>query len=124
MSRSRSSEVRFMTPKRWAVIIVLAIGLLLLLINLYIQWAQSGYRQEEREAIQRVKAEAGLTKIESADKFVWDRIVWIVRGELEDGTKLYVWSFADGGDEELQTVPVSDVYPRERIAEDVLREYP
>ena len=33
--RRRQSDIRFMTPKRWAVIILLEIGLVLMLLNLY-----------------------------------------------------------------------------------------
>jgi len=51
--RRRQSDVRFMTPMRWAVIVLLAIGLVLLLLNLYFQWARSDYVREEREAIRR-----------------------------------------------------------------------
>jgi Uncharacterized protein conserved in bacteria len=118
--RRRQSDVRFMTPMRWAVIVLLAIGLVLLLLNLYFQWARSDYVREEREAIRRVKAEAGLTKIESAVKFVWDDIVWVVRGKGEDGADLYVWAFAD----RIETVDAGEAYDVQRLRQDVIREFP
>jgi uncharacterized protein YpmB len=118
--RRRQSDIRFMTPKRWAVIILLGIGLVLMLLNLYFQWARSDYVREEREAIRRVKAEAGLTKVESAVKFVWDDIVWVVRGNREDGSDLYVWAFAD----RIETVDAGGAYNVGRLRQDVLREFP
>ncbi|AGA57941.1 MAG: hypothetical protein C6W55_06905 [Thermobacillus sp.] len=118
--RRRQSDIRFMTPKRWAVIILLGIGLVLMLLNLYFQWARSDYVREERDAIRRVKAEAGLTKVESAVKFVWDDIVWIIRGEREDGADLYVWAFAD----RIESVHGEEAYDVERLRQDVLRAFP
>lgn len=118
--RRRQSDIRFMTPGRWAVIILLSIGLVLLLVNLYFQWARSDYVLEEREAIRRVKAEAGLAQVDSAVKFVWDEIVWVVRGEREDGAALYVWAFED----RVETMDEGEAYDPDRLREDVLREHP
>jgi Uncharacterized protein conserved in bacteria len=118
--RRQPSDVRFMTPMRWAVIILLSIGLVLLLLNLYFQWARSDFVREEREAVRRAKAEAGLAKVESAVKFVWDDIVWIVRGEREDVADLYVWTFAD----RVETVDAGEAYDTERLRQDVLRAFP
>lgn len=118
--RRRPSEDRFMTPKRWAVIVLLSIGLVLLLLDLYFRWARSDYVREEREAVRRVMAEAGLTKVESAVKFVWDDVVWVVRGKGEDGSDLYVWAFADS----IETVHAEEAYDIEWLRQDVLREFP
>jgi uncharacterized protein YpmB len=109
-----------MTPGRWAVIILLSIGLVLVLLNLYFQWARSDYVREEREAIRRAKAEAGLVKIDSSVKFVWDEVVWIVRGEREDGAGLYVWTFAD----RVETMDEGEAFDPGRLREEVLREHP
>jgi len=118
--RRRQSDIRFMTPGRWAVIILLSIGLVLLLLNLYFQWARSDYAREEREAIRRAKAEAGLAEVDSAVKFVWDETVWVVRGKREDGAGLYVWAFAD----RVETTDADEAYNPDRLHEDVLRERP
>jgi len=118
--RRGDPEDRFMTPWRWAVIVLLSFGIVLLLINLYFQWVRSDYDREEREAIRRIKAEAGLATVESAVKFVWDDIVWIVRGQREDGTDLYVWAFAD----RIETADGAEAYDAGRLREDVLRQYP
>jgi uncharacterized protein YpmB len=118
--RRRETEERFMTPARWAVIILLLIGLVLVLVMLYFQWARSDYAREERAAVRRVMAEAGLGKVESADKFVWDDIVWIIRGEREDGADVYVWAFPD----RVETVDAGEAYDADRLRQDVLRAIP
>jgi len=118
--RRREPAERFMTPRRWAVIVLLSLGLVLALILLYLQWARSDYAREEREAVQRAVAEAGLRKAESAVKFVWDEVVWVVRGEREDGSDAYVWVFAD----RVEITDAGEAYDADALRRDVLREHP
>lgn len=116
----RAGTARYMTPGRWAVIAGMVIVLILLALNLYYQWVQSGIWQEERTAVQRAKDDAGLAEVKQADKFVWDESVWVVQGKDDDGTLLYVWVAEDS----VSTVAAADAYPADRLKSDVRRAYP
>ena len=118
--RRREPGDRFMTPGRWAVIVLLSIGLVLVLILLYFQWARSDDAHEEREAVRRAMDEAGLGKAKSAVKFVWDEVVWVVRGELQEGADVYVWVFTD----RVEITDAGEAYDADALRKDVLREHP
>jgi uncharacterized protein YpmB len=118
--RRREAGERFMTPGRWAVIVLLSLGLVLALVLLYFQWARSDYAREEREAVRRATAEAGLRRAESAVKFVWDEVVWVVLGEREDGSDVYVWVFPD----RVEITNAGEAYDAETLRTDVLKANP
>ena len=82
--------------------------------------ARSDYVREEREAIRAGEGGSRPDEIESAVKFVWDDIVWIIRGEREDGEDLYVWAFAD----RIESVHAEEAYDVGRLRQDVRRAVP
>ena len=109
-----------MTPRRWTVLGILALVLILLLLNLYMQWVQSGYRQEEQAAERTAKAETGLAEVTKADKFVWEETAWVFQGTDQAGERLFVWVTGKGA----EAVKADDGYPRAQLKADVLRELP
>ncbi len=115
---SRDTAAHFMTPKRWAVIGLLAVVLILLMLNLYYQWIQSDYGNERRAAERQAMAQAGLTNIADAGKFVWDEPVWVVEGDNEAGERVYAWVTSGG----VETVAASDSFPKTGVKSALLRE--
>ncbi|EXX91172.1 cell wall elongation regulator TseB-like domain-containing protein [Paenibacillus darwinianus] len=94
--------------------------LILLLLNLYMQWILSGYWQEERAAERTALAETRLTKVTKTDKFVWDETAWVIQGTDQAGEGLFVWVTDNGA----EAVKAGDGYPRAQLKADVLRELP
>ncbi|MCF2942590.1 DUF5590 domain-containing protein [Paenibacillus tarimensis] len=97
-----------MTPGRWAILGSLATILILLLLNLYYQWVQSDIRREERAAERIAVDAAQLTDISETEKFVWDEVVWVVRGSAHDGQKVMVWVTDGKADVVPETLGVTE----------------
>ncbi|PZD93572.1 hypothetical protein DNH61_23425 [Paenibacillus sambharensis] len=120
MRSGSSAANRFMTPGRWAILGTLAAILILLLLNLYYQWIQTDIWQEERAAERIAVDAAQLTDISETEKFVWDEVVWIVRGSAQDGQQLMVW-VTDG---KADVVPASEGVTEQTVREKLLAARP
>ena len=118
--KSRGTAAAFMTPGRWAVLALLALVLIVLMLNLYYQWIQSDFSKERRAAERLAMAQAGLTTVEQADKFVWDEAVWVVEGNNEAGEHLYAWVTSGG----VETTAAAESFPRNGVKAAVLRDAP
>jgi len=118
--KSRETAAAFMTPRRWTVLAVLALVLIVLMLNLYLQWVQSDYGKERRAAERLAMAQAGLASVEHSGKFVWDESVWVVEGDNEAGERLYAWVTPGG----VETSAASDSYPKNGVKAAVLRDAP
>ncbi|MGN7455755.1 cell wall elongation regulator TseB-like domain-containing protein [Paenibacillus pasadenensis] len=90
MARSRSPRWYF-TRRGWTVVAVLALILLLALIHAELRSIQQPVWQGEAQAASLAKEQAGLTEVASAEKYVWDEPLWIVRGSTAEGRQLVVW---------------------------------
>lgn len=121
MTPSRIAERRRQSPWTGWRLSLIVLGFLVfvaVLFVVYIRSADAEYRVEERAAIAKAKQEAGLKKIDSVSKHVWDDSVWVVEGKDASNTAWFVWERQDGSVKEKVADGLSEDGIRDRFKSD------
>ncbi|QJC51907.1 DUF5590 domain-containing protein [Paenibacillus albicereus] len=94
MARSRSPRWYF-TRRGWTVVALLMLAVLAVLLHAELRSVQRPVWEGEAQAESQAKEQAGLAEVTSAEKYVWDEPLWIVRGSTAEGRELVVWLFPE-----------------------------
>lgn len=82
----------FMTARKWTVIVIIFIIVLMLSIVLYYRQIQSDLWDEQLYVKSSLREHLEPTTVDYLSKYVWDDVYWIVKGKsAEDIEKYVVW---------------------------------
>jgi uncharacterized protein YpmB len=89
MARARRRGL--MSRRGWTLWIVAFVVLLLVLLLAEYRSLQQPVWAAELQAEKLAQQSAGLKETSSAEKYVWDQPVWIVRGKNAEGQDMIAW---------------------------------
>jgi len=97
LSRSESrSRLRDISLGRWIVAVLLLLAAIAAAFVLYVQAADSDYRNGEQRAAALAIKQGELTEIESVTPYTWEESMWIVQGKDANGEAWMLWERGDG----------------------------
>lgn len=82
----------FMTARKWSLLTVFVISLIIILVSLFYQSIQQEHWDEKDYVKSSLREYFNTSTIEYLEKYVWDEVYWIIKGKTSnDEEKLVAW---------------------------------